>query len=293
MRTAYLLAASLAIAVLAGCDDLRYTPLPQSPPATDIGSRFDPARCGSIAGTVTWDGPVPTVPPFPVPGFTLTNVPPADVPNPNAPDVDPATRGVRSAVVFLRGVDPAAARPWDHPSAAVELDDHAIRVVQDGKVGRVGFVRAGAQVRFASRAGHIAGVRAVGNRQFTLMFPADGVPVVRTIAEPGRVELASASGQFWAAADLFVGDHPYFARLAAAGRFKFNDVPEGEYDLVVWHPNWHAAEHERDPETGAIARRKYAPPTEVVRRVTVVAGRVSDVNVSLSSAHFPPIEPRR
>ena len=40
--------------------------------------------------------------------------------NPNSPFIHGDARGVRGAVVFLRGVDPETARPWDLPPVTVE-----------------------------------------------------------------------------------------------------------------------------------------------------------------------------
>lgn len=291
MRTLLRVGPLAAFIVLAGCDGLTYT-LPDLPPPTPspVAARFDPTICGTITGRVTWAGDRPAVPPVHVPTFTLTGVPTGELPHPNAPVIDPATGGVRSAVVFLRGVDPAAAKPWDHPPAEVEIDDTTIRVRQGHDTGRIGFVRTGEAVRFRSTASAIAGIRARGAAFFTLMFPPDGMPVERTLGREGRVELTTASGQFWAAADLFVAPHPYFARPGADGRFRFADVPAGTYELVVWHPNWHPARMERDPETGAPTRRWYAPPTEKVQIVTVTPGGQTDAAVTLTTADFPPGE---
>ena len=35
--------------------------------------------------------------------------------NPNRPQIDPKSRAVADAVVFLRGIDPASVGPWDLP----------------------------------------------------------------------------------------------------------------------------------------------------------------------------------
>jgi hypothetical protein len=275
------------VALLAGCDGLTYSyddPPAQAPPAD---SRFDTARSGTVTGTVRWAGERPAVPGVPVPTFTLTGVPPGVVPHPNAPVLDPATGGVRSAVVSLRGVDPALARPWDHPAVGVEATDTAIVVRQGADARRVGFVRAGAPVRFEGKATNVVGVRGRGGDFFTYLFPTGPVPVVRTLPREGRVELSSASGQYWAAADLFVRTDPYIAQPDGAGRFQFADVPAGRYELVVWHPNWLAGPSERDPETGAIARQPYRPAAEVARPVEVTAGGKAAAAVTLSVGDFP------
>jgi hypothetical protein len=99
-----------------------------------------------IRGRVTWGGDFPVVPPL----RGWTDVGPEDggakfhvQENPNAPHIDPESRGVGDAVVFLRGVDPSRAGPWDLPRVRVEQKDYRFLVRQGGAVGRVGFVRRG------------------------------------------------------------------------------------------------------------------------------------------------------
>ncbi|MBY0457653.1 MAG: carboxypeptidase-like regulatory domain-containing protein, partial [Gemmataceae bacterium] len=65
------------------------------------------------------------------------------------------------------------------------------------------------------------------------------------------------------------------------GRFTFDQVPAGRYELVVWHPNWATTGHERNPETGLVQRVSYAPPLEFTREVTATAGKVALANVTL------------
>src|SRR5581483_4197469 len=81
-----------------------------------LATAFDPTRTGTLTGRVIWSGPIPEAPPF------LYGVPRTDgsfetqlIPNPNRPAIDPQSRAVAGAIVCLRGVDPAAAKPWDLP----------------------------------------------------------------------------------------------------------------------------------------------------------------------------------
>src|SRR5205823_2603426 len=100
----------LLLSAALGCGET--APRGSEPPADPAASRFDPATAGTIQGRVTWQGMVPRV----APSQIWTDPAPAGgprrfEPNVNAPAVDEATRGVANAVVFLRGVDPAQARP--------------------------------------------------------------------------------------------------------------------------------------------------------------------------------------
>ncbi|MDB5306839.1 MAG: hypothetical protein JWO38_1041 [Gemmataceae bacterium] len=261
---------------------------PDALPPTPV-STFDPAGRGTITGRVTWDGPIPTPLPF------VYGVPKSDgsfdrqlVPNPNRPDIEPISRGLVGAVVFLRGVDPSAAKPWDLSPVRVEMNDRQVRVRQgDSAPGRVGFVRRGAPVEMASAEPVYHVLRGRGAAFFSLTFPDPGGPISRTFDEVGRVELSSGAGYYWASADLLVDDHPYYTLTDRKGRYTLQQVPAGAVDLVVWLPGWTVARHERDPETGLITRQSYGPPVEVVSRVAVERGKsvARDVIVSEPRSH--------
>ena len=251
----------------ASCDlqpDYALIPTPaRSAEPSPVATRFDPATTGRITGRVTWVGDRPTAPQFiygspnPDGNFTVRMMP-----NPNAPAIDDRTRGLAGAVVFLRGLDPTLAKPWDLPPARIELHDRGIRIVQGTSTGRTGFVRCGGSVEMRSAEPVFHILRARGAAFFSLTFPLPDQPLTRTFEKAGRVELSSGAGYYWAAADLFVVEHPYYALTDAEGRFVFEQVPPGAHEVVAWHPNWNVAKQERDPESGMTFRQTYGKPLE-------------------------------
>ena len=130
--------------------------------------------------------------------------------NPNKPRVDPHTRGVGNAVVFLRGVDPQRARPWDHPPVCVEQADYRIEIRQGQAHSAYGFVRRGERVEMVSTQEAFHSLHAGGAAFFTLAFPDPNEPCSRHLNEKGVAELTSAAGYFWMRGYLFVDDHPYY-----------------------------------------------------------------------------------
>jgi hypothetical protein len=191
-------------------------------------------------------------------------------PAPNAPRIDPATRGVAGAVVMLRDVGPAAARPWDHPPVTVEVHDERLMVRQgDGPPRAVGFVRRGDAVTIISRQPRFHALQARGAAFWSLTLPDPDRPRSRRLDQPGRVDLSSAAEDFWLHAHLFVDDHPYYALTAADGRWALTGVPPGAYELVAWLPPWRVARRERNPESGAVVRWVLGPGPEQGRRLTV------------------------
>jgi hypothetical protein len=189
--------------------------------------------------------------------------------NPNAPAVQPRSRGVVGAVVYLKGVDPERARPWDWAPVTVEQRGRQFHVLQGKSATRIGFVRRGDAVTMVSRDPVFHALHAGGAAFFTLAFPDAGRSSVRRLNDKGLVELTSAAGYYWMRAYLFVDDHPYYARTDARGRFTLRGVPPGRYRLVCWLPDWRERRHERDPESGLVTRLYFRPPRTKTKPVTV------------------------
>ncbi len=278
----------LAIAAAAGCgSEPPAGAKPAEPTAPVNATAFVPAMCGTLTGLVTWVGSVPEVTPVAhiTPradgaGYDTRLIVPA-----NAPRIDGPTRGLSGAVVFLREVETARAKPWDLGKVKVEFRDSQIMVRQDGRTGRTGFVLRGNdkknEVTMQSTEPVFHVLRGRGAAFFALPFPEPDMPLARTFDTCGRVALSSAAGFYWQSAELFVCDHPYYALSDADGRFHFTQVPAGQYDLVAWHPNWVVARTERNPESGLPSRLHYAPPLESSRPVGVSAGRTTLANLTL------------
>jgi hypothetical protein len=265
----------MAIFLLAGalgCGDARTPPAAAPAPSTEAGRLFDLDTAGTVEGRVRWAGDEPSVPPLiERPNITGPESDRKSIawPNPNAPVIDAKTHAVRGAVVFLRGVDPRRARPWDLPPVRVVQQGQQFHVRQGDEDGRVGFVRRGDSVEMVSADAVFHSLHAGGAAFFTLAFPDPDRPRTRPLASPGLVELTSAAGYFWMRGYLFVDDHPYYARTGADGRFRLEKVPPGRYEVVCWLPDWREQRHERDSETSLVTRLFFRPPLESVRPVEV------------------------
>jgi hypothetical protein len=277
---------------LAGCEAQSRqdggAPGSAAPAASAMGTRFDPATAAAVRGQVLWHGDVPTLPTItaPVPdgagGYRYT-----EKHNPFLPAVDAKSHGLAGAVVFLKGIDPTTGRAWDLPPVRVEQRDYGILVHQgDGEPRKVGFVRRGDDVEMVSTEPAHHMLRARGAAFFTLPFPEPNKPLSRPLSEPGLVELTSGAGYSWAAADLFVCEHPYYAVTDSNGNFALPQVPPGKYELTVWVRNWHVTRKERDPETGLVFRRRYAPPLEKRTTITVEPNGKVERSFTLGAADF-------
>jgi hypothetical protein len=191
-------------------------------------------------------------------------------------------------VVYLKGIDPEVGRPWDLPPTRVVMTDHRVVVNQfaDPK-GRVGFVRRGDEVEMMSTDAAHHMLRARGMAYFTLPFPNADKPLCRRFDAPGVVELTSGAGYYWAAADLFVVDHPYYAVTDREGRFTLPRVPPGKYELVCRVRNWHVAGKDRDPENGLISRYRYVSPVEKRASVDIGPSGTEEHTFRFETRDFP------
>lgn len=265
--------------------DWTSSPAPEAP-AT--GARFDPGNTGTIRGRIRWEGDIPTPPAFitakPQAGANPVSSPRA---NPHAPRVSAANHGLAGVVVSLANIDPAEAKPWELPTPSVEIGGGQIHIRTGETLAAVGFARRGSDIALSSVEGFQM-LRARGMAYFTLPFPAAGQPLTRRFDTTGRVEFSSASIEYWASADLFVCDHPYFVITDSDGTFALTDVPAGRRELVVWVRNWQVASVEHDPESGLIFRQKYRTPVEHRVTLDVVPGGTAVLNLPFSVKDFDP-----
>ncbi len=278
------------VAAVGGCEPSD-APQTVADAVVEIGRDFDAATAGTIRGQVRWRGAIPEVLAYrsPLsPGNEHAGQPRRLWPNPHAPRIDPHSRGVAGAVIFLRGIDPRRARPWDHPPVRVELRDYRIHVCQGDGEEISGFVRSGEAIEMVSRQRIFHSLRARGVSFFARAFPDADRPCTQRLDRAGIVELSSGCGYFWLRGWLFVDDHPYYTHSDAEGRFTLAQVPPGRYELVCWLPDWHEASHERDAETAHLCRLTFRPPVEIVQPVQLAPRQTRTVELQLDAERFGP-----
>ena len=234
-----------------------------------------------------WDGDVPTLAPVLMTANAYHNClhkkPVLCVP-PHQPKV--ANGGVGDVVVFLRGVDPQRARPWDHKDVRIEFRDRRMLLKQGEIVSEAAFVRRGDAIETVNFDEDYHALRARGAEVFGLPLVKPNVPSRRTISHNGIVELTSGAGYYWQHSHVFVDDHPYYTRTDAEGRFRLEEVPAGTYQVVCWMPNWRVVHKEIDPETAIIARLTWAPAVEQRQNIEIRAGQTEAVGFRWTQAQF-------
>jgi len=206
--------------------------------------------------------------------------------NPCLPQIKSPGNGVGGAVVYLRRVDAAKSKPWDLPSARIALKNGVICVEQGAGDFATGFVRLGDSVEMISRSSNFDQLRANGAAFFTIPFPDADKPLQRAFKRSGVVEFSSGVNHFFARSWLFVTEHPYYARTDYDGNFVLPNVPEGNYEIVCWLPNWHVERFERDPELLYVSRIFYAPPVEKIATVQVATGKKCEDRFCAGNCRF-------
>lgn len=280
---------AIVAALLPGCQEPPGPGSETESAPVSLGASFDPHDTGSIAGRLVWQGDIPELPQFKVyanGSYAIANQFVGEKPNPHAPRIDPHSGGIGGAVVYLKHVEPARSKPWDHPPMRVVVRSREFHVLAGDERRAVGLVRRGADVTFVNEDVTYHLVKGRGAGFFSLPLVMADRPAARRLHRAGIVELSAGAGQFWMRAHLFVDEHPYYTLTDDTGRFELKEVPAGTYELAAWMPNWHVTRVERDPEVGLVSRVIYQPAVTQTCRVTVVRGRCADTDFVWSATHF-------
>jgi hypothetical protein len=280
---------SLLLLSVAGCDAESPARVEPIRDLLEIGACFEAQATGTVRGRVVWQGPIPDVASFEYrPKLESPSAEREAFPNTNALAVDAESRGVANAVVFLREVDRKRSRPWDHAGVFVELMGKTLRLEQGNESVRTAFARRGEPLTINSTDSQLHVLRAGGAAFYSLTFMEPHKPRQRRLDQKGLVELTSAVGHFWQHGYVFVDDHPYYARTDSQGRFVLPRVPEGDYRLVCWIPNWKVKEQERDTESGLVRFLTFAPALELEQTVNVLPGSEPTVQFLVEQKLFSP-----
>lgn len=74
-----------------------------------------------------------------------------------------------------------------------------------------------------------------GSTLFNIAFPFKGGQIKRPLPKPDVVSFKCDVGHVWMSAYVHVFPHPFFAVTDAAGDFKIEGLPPGQYTLKAWH----------------------------------------------------------
>ena len=182
---------------------------------------------GSITGTVTYTGEVPKLKIVDNGGVRRDLL-----------EVDRKTNGLRYAVVYLVGEFPA-----DGESQGGESDEEPVLIDQIDETfePHVIAIRDGRDVRFRNSDGGNHNVRSATleeRNEFNVTTAAGG-EYTHTLhmSRKHRPVRVGCDIHPWMSAWIYVFDHPYFAVTDERGEFEIENVPPGEYTLIIRQPD--------------------------------------------------------
>lgn len=143
-------------------------------------------------------------------------------------------RSLSSAVVCLKGRSLKGLQPPESP-AQTTIDQQDYRFIPE-----VLAIRSGDSVKFTNSDAALHNVQALaGTEPLNVTLSQDGFSIHKferagNSRRPVRIGCAFHSQmQAW----IYVFDHPFFAVTSEDGKFQFDGLPSGDYDLEVIHPS--------------------------------------------------------
>jgi hypothetical protein len=249
---------------------------PETPPAVSIGqaAAHGPngtprniaytvapvVHPGHVEGTIRFRDAVPTRAPLAVPPEIAQSQHACGTSTPDfALAVDPASRGLANAVIYLaditRGAAPAAA-PVTIQQEHCAFGPHVVATTVGGTL-RIGNRDFGVLHNLHGYYGLVG-----DDAMFNLGSPS-GITVARAIDRGGIHRIVCDAGHTWMLLYVHAFDHPYYAVTDASGHYRIDNVPPGTYRLHVWHEGWTAN------GTDAHGRPAWSAPVEAERSITV------------------------
>jgi plastocyanin len=238
------------------------------------------AAGGTIEGRVVFRGTVPET------ALPITkDVTHCGRPESSARLLVGADRGVQNAVVYLRGI--SAGKPFPDSEPIVLDQKHC------DFEPRVLIVPIGTEliIRNSDAVLHNVHAYVPGDQRRTLFNIAQPVKGQETrirsahFNEAGLLMATCDAGHPWMNAFIMVAAHPYYALTDEAGRFQFTEVPEGRYEIVMWHEGVYITD--RVQQQDSVLRYSFEEPYEIAKEVAVTAhGKTAvEFEFSLRSAN--------
>ena len=178
---------------------------------------------GSITGKVVYNGPVKTKTVLPTKDKSVCGS------ARKQPLVTVGEGGaVQDSVVYLKGVPTGKA--WPEEALKIPVLDQINCVfkphVQVARQGKIDIINSDPVLH--NTHGYY------GKRTaFNVALPEKGVKVTKVLKRPGTVRV-DCDAHGWMLAWVHVVDNPYFFQTGADGTFSIDDIPPGDYTLVVW-----------------------------------------------------------
>jgi hypothetical protein len=179
---------------------------------------------GTVAGTITYKGEVPTRKIIPTKDQDVCGDPRED------PLIDVGEGGVvQNAVVFIKEIQKGKA--WPAAAKPPELDNVKCRFVPDVQIIPAGPLVVVNDDPVLHNTHGYYGKRTA----FNMALPNKGQRIPTELTRAGEVRV-DCDAHGWMLGWIYVVDNPYYAITGADGKFTIPDLPPGNYTLVAWQP---------------------------------------------------------
>lgn len=138
--------------------------------------------------------------------------------------------GLARAFVVLNGIEKG--KPFEETPEGALVDQKECRFWPFTQVVRTGIP---VKIRNSDPILHNIQATQEGTGLFNQAQPFQGLEFENVIEKPGPVQL-QCNAHSWMWGYLWATDHPYVAATEEDGKFILDGIPEGEYELRVWHP---------------------------------------------------------
>jgi len=216
------------------------------PPPRGPVTPLDPATTGVIEGAVLIDGTPPASARIEMTGDPACATRGQTV---DLGDVVVRDGGVANAFVYL--AEGLEGRVFERPTGAVTIDQHGCLYMP-----RVAGAQTGQTIEFVNSDPtlHNVHLQAVRSSGMNFGMATRGARRAIHIDAPEVMIVVRCEVHPWMRAYLGVLDHPYFAVTPPDGRFRFANVPEGDYTLATWHERLGVARQSVHVARGEVAR---------------------------------------
>lgn len=232
---------------------------------------------GTISGKVTFEGPIPELKLQVAADKQVCLHDNGTVPSPRL-SVGPEG-GLADTIVYLRDI--AAGKPLSDLKAAMTLDQVGCLYKPFVQVARY---KEYLTLINSDPVNHNVHARLEGARDpFNNAMPNSNWPKKQTIQKRmtrSGILAVSCDVHLWMNAYVWVVRHPYYAVTGTDGTFELTDVPPGTYEVLAWHPGWHATV--RRNGQGQFAGYRYADAIEKSATVEVEPGRAATADFKFS-----------
>ena len=188
------------------------------------------ALAGTISGTVTYDGKVPTLKPIAMdadPSCAKKHTGP--VPS----DVLVLGTGNTMANILVRVVGGLpAGKTWPAPSTTATMDQKGCRY-EPHVLG----IQVGQAFKILNSDGILHNVHSLPkvNKPFNMAMPANRTEATATFDKAENVFQVKCDVHPWMSAYIAVLTHPFYAVTAKDGKFTIPNLDPGTYEVEAWH----------------------------------------------------------